>query len=53
MNACVRLLEKYKPYKEHVITKEQLAEEFQMGRPYYSLLFDTGIGYFAFCIKHT
>lgn len=51
MNACVILLQKYKPYEEDVLTKEELDREFQTGRPYYSLLFDTGIGYFAFCIK--
>jgi len=51
MNSCIKLLEKYQPYKEDVLTQEELAEEFQAGRPYYSLLFDTGIGYFAFCIK--
>lgn len=51
MNSCVKLMEKFKPYKEHVMTKEQLAKEFQAGRPYYSLLFNTELGYFAFCIK--
>ncbi len=36
--------------KESVMTEEQMMEIFQDGCPQYSMLFDTGIGYFAFCI---
>lgn len=45
------LLAQYEIEKDHIMTMEQLQQEFNSGYPYYSLLFDTGIGYFAFCIK--
>ncbi len=35
----------------HLMTMEQLQQEFCIEYSSYSLLFDTGIGYFAFCIK--
>lgn len=41
----------YKLDKDHIMTFEQLQQEFHSGYPYYSLLFDTGTGYFAFCVK--
>lgn len=41
----------YKFDKIHVMTIDQLQQEFDTAYPYYSLLFDTGVGYFAFCIK--
>lgn len=41
----------FKFEKDHVMTREQLLQEFNSGYPYYSLLFDTGMGYFAFCVK--
>ncbi len=41
----------FKPAGCHIITMEQLQQEFEDGYPFYSLLFDTGKGYFAFCIK--
>lgn len=41
----------YQLKSSHLLTMEQLQWEFHAGYPYYSLLFDTGIGYFAFCIK--
>lgn len=45
------LTAQYKMMKDHLMTMEQLQQEFNSKYPYYSLLFDTGIGYFAFCIK--
>lgn len=45
------LLEQYELEKDNLMTMEQLQQEFNSGYPYYSLLYDTGIGYFAFCIK--
>lgn len=41
----------YQLEKEHLLTMEQLQQEFNSAYPHYSLLFDTGIGYFALCIK--
>ncbi|MCI8363342.1 MAG: hemerythrin family protein [Eubacterium sp.] len=41
----------YKPVDNHIITKEQLQQEFNLAYPDYGLLLDTGYGYFAFCIK--
>lgn len=41
----------YKFEKDHLLTRDQLLQEFNSAYPYYSLLFDTGIGYFAFCAK--
>lgn len=41
----------YQFEKDHLLTKEQFQKEFALEYPYYSFLFDTGIGYFAFCIK--
>ncbi len=43
--------EKYHFEKVYLLTKEQFEKEFAVGYPYYSLLFDTGKGYFAFCTK--
>lgn len=39
------------PKKENRITYEQLMREFEKGYPPYSMLFDTGVGYFVFCVK--
>lgn len=36
---------------EDILTKKELAEEFEKESPPYSLLFDTENGHFAFCIK--
>lgn len=41
----------YKPVDSHIITREQLQQEFNLAYPDYGLLLDTGYGYFAFCIK--
>ena len=35
--------------KESLLTHEQLVDSFDRAQPSYSLLFDTGEGYFAFC----
>lgn len=43
--------EEYHFEKVYFLTKEQFEKEFALGYPYYSLLFDTGRGYFAFCTK--
>lgn len=40
-------LEKY-----NLLTEEQLAKEFGIAYPRYSMLFNTGKGYFAFCVKN-
>lgn len=41
----------YRLENDHMMTREQLLQEIDVGYPDYSLLFDTGIGYFAFCVK--
>ncbi len=41
----------YRLVNNHLMTLEQLQREFFTEYPYYSLLFDTGSGYFALCIK--
>ena len=41
----------YQFQEEHLLTREQFEREFAVGYPYYSLLFDTAAGYFAFCAK--
>lgn len=46
-----KIMKQYEFAKDHILTKEQLEQEFASSYPRYSLLFDTGIGYFAFCIK--
>lgn len=51
MRGYFKMLEQYEFEKDHMLTKEQLEQEFLSEYPRYSLLFDTGIGYFAFCIK--
>lgn len=40
----------YKIEKESLLTHEQLIRSFEMSHPPCSLLFDTGEGYFAFCM---
>ncbi len=47
MRGYFKMLEQYEFEKDHMLTKEHFLSEY----PRYSLLFDTGIGYFAFCIK--
>lgn len=51
MGMYFKILGQYEFEKDHILTKEQLEQEFEADYPRYSLLFDTGIGYFAFCIK--
>ena len=51
IGAYFGVAEKYHFEKVYLLTKEQFEKEFAMGYPYYSLLFDTGMGYFAFCAK--
>ncbi len=51
MRGYFKMLEQYEFEKDHMLTKEQLEQDFLSEYPRYSLLFDTGIGYFAFCIK--
>lgn len=46
-----KIMRQYEFEKDHILTKEQFEQEFEAGYPRYSLLFDTGVGYFAFCIK--
>lgn len=46
-----KVMRKYELKDEHILTKEQLEHEFALEYPRYSMLFDTGVGYFAFCIK--
>lgn len=47
----IRMEGQYRLEKDHMITREQLLQEIDVGYPQYSLLLDTGIGYFAFCAK--
>lgn len=42
-------LELFELEKESLLTGEQFAESFEREQPSSSLLFDTGVGYFAFC----
>ncbi|RKI40164.1 hypothetical protein D7V86_04180 [bacterium D16-51] len=42
---------KYQFEEDHILTREQFEHEFAAGYPPYSLLFDTGAGYLAFCAK--
>lgn len=41
----------YKFDKSNLLTEEQLNKEFSIAYPRYSMLFNTGTGYFAFCVK--
>lgn len=47
----IKLLGQNEFEEDHILTDEQFKQEFESGYPRYSLLFDTGMGYFAFCIK--
>lgn len=51
MARYIKLLGQNEFEKDHILTDEQFEQEFESGYPRYSLLFDTGMGYFAFCIK--
>lgn len=51
MGRYFKIFNQYKFEKDHLMTNEQLERDFELGYPRYSLLFDTGIGFFAFCIK--
>lgn len=42
----------YKFDKSNLLTEEQLNKEFSIAYPRYSMLFNTGTGYFAFCVKN-
>lgn len=42
-------LEPFELEKESLLTHEQLQDSFERDHPSCSLLFDTGVGYFAFC----
>lgn len=46
-----KIMSQYDFEKDHILTKDQFKQEFDYEYPRYSLLFDTGIGFFAFCIK--
>ena len=51
MGMYFKFLRQFEFEKDHVLTAEQFEKEFESGYPRYSLLFDTGMGYFAFCLK--
>ena len=51
VGVCFGVPGQYQLDKDHLLTKEQFQREFALEYPYYSLLFDTGVGYFAFCTK--
>lgn len=51
MGMYFKVFSQFELEKDHLMTREQLTREFESGYPRYSLLFDTGIGFFAFCIK--
>lgn len=38
--------------KNNLLTEEQLGRDFGLAYPKYSMLFNTGTGYFALCVKH-
>lgn len=44
-------LGKYRLEKDNFLSEEQLVQDFGIEYPQYSLLFNTGAGYFALCIK--
>lgn len=44
-------LKAYELEKDNILTADQFRQEFSFGYPQYSMLYDTGMGYFAFCIK--
>ena len=48
---CFRLSPQYRLESNHFITPDQFQQEFSAEYFDYSLLFNTGIGYFAFCSK--
>ena len=37
--------------KSNILTEDQLNNEFHTAYPKYSMLFNTGMGYFALCVK--
>ena len=45
------LTSRYELESNHLVTPEQFEQAFYTGHFNYSLLFNTGTGYFAFCIK--
>ena len=51
MGMYFKFLRQFEFEKDHVLTAEQFEKEFESGYPRYSLLFDTGMGYFAFFLK--
>ena len=51
MGMYFKFLRQFEFEKDHVLTAEQFEKEFESGYPRYSLLFDTGMGYFAFYLK--
>ena len=51
MGMYFKFLRQFEFEKDHVLTAEQFEKDFESGYPRYSLLFDTGMGYFAFCLK--
>ncbi len=51
MGMYFKFLRQFEFEKDHVLTAEQFEKEFESGYPRYSLLFDTGMGYLAFCLK--
>lgn len=51
LKECFSTIDLYKIESECLLTHEQLEQSFERERPRISLLFDTGIGYFAFCVN--
>lgn len=48
-----RLSSQYQFESSHLMTTEQFSKTYHLENFDYSLLFNTGGGYFAFCIKHS
>ena len=44
-------LNQYRLESDHLLSEEQLEQDFDKKYPNHSLLFNTGIGYFALCVK--
>lgn len=51
LSEMIPSIDLYKIDKESLLTYEQLVRSFKMAHPPCSLLFDTGEGYFAFCME--
>lgn len=51
LSEMIPAIDLYEIEKESLLTHEQLIRSFEMTHPSCSLLFDSGVGYFAFCME--